>query len=384
MSQDARYGILLVTGGRTHQENYAAAFAADPRCRLVGLSDESNVPAVRRELNERLARELGIAYLPDIDAALRRRDVHVVSICAEPERRARIAIAAARAGKHLYLDKSLCPRLSDADAIVAAVRQAGVRSHMFSSIPQSWARRAKALLESDTLGELRAIHADAFFAKGKAGTATPGRRREPDAPAPESFQSIQAKRELDNVGVYPISLVRWLAAREYRTVFAVTGNYFFAEYQRHHVEDFAVLAATLDGDIHVTISAGRVGWTSHPAAGVNRVVLVGSKGMAVADQNAPRVEVACDETPWVPPPVNPNDPMGFWKSTQDEVHTQPKRTWLPLGSAGPSDAGYFLDRLDQDLDSEITAADAAVATEVILAAYRSAATGALVRLPLPR
>jgi myo-inositol 2-dehydrogenase / D-chiro-inositol 1-dehydrogenase len=50
-------------------------------------------------LNERLAKRLGIPVLPDLDAALRREDVQIVSICAEPMRRGRIILRAAEAGK---------------------------------------------------------------------------------------------------------------------------------------------------------------------------------------------------------------------------------------------------------------------------------------------
>lgn len=376
-------GVLLVTGSHTHQENYAAAFAADKRCRLVALTDEPDIDVRRRELNERLARALGIPYIPDLQQALERKDVHVVSICAPPERRGRIAVRCAQAGKHLYLDKSLAPRLAEADAIVAAVRQAGVRSHMFSFVPAAWAREAKRLLDSGRLGQLRAIHADAFFAKGRNGTARLGTRRQEEYP-PERHQLVEAKRELDNVGVYPITLVRWLTGKKFQTVFGITANYFFQEHQKHNVEDFGLLAATLEGGLPVTITAGRYGWTSHPAAGINRLTLVGSEQTAVIDANRPRLEVYTDEAPWLPPNVNPADPMGFWSSTQDEVHVRPKRTWMPAASAGPSDAGYFLDRLEAGLDSEVNAAEAALATEVLLAAYRSAATGGVVTLPLPR
>ena len=52
--------------------------------------------------------------------------------------------------------------------------------------------------------------------------------------------------------------------------------------------------------------------------------------------------------------------------------------------AARSDAAYFLDRLDARRDSELNAAEAALATEVLLAAYRSAATRQVVTLPLPR
>src|SRR5207248_5985675 len=94
-----KYGVLLVTGSHTHQENYAAAFAADGRCQIVAVTDEKDVDRRRRQLNERLARELGVPYEPDLDRALARKDVQIVSICAPPQRRGRIAMRCVEAGK---------------------------------------------------------------------------------------------------------------------------------------------------------------------------------------------------------------------------------------------------------------------------------------------
>jgi hypothetical protein len=76
--------------------------------------------------------------------------------------------------------------------------------------------------------------------------------------------------------------------------------------------------------------------------------------------------------------------MGLWSSTQEEVHTLQKRTWVSAGAAAASDAAYFLDRLDAGRDSELNAAEAAHAAEVLLAAYRSASTREVISLPLPR
>ena len=378
----APYGVLLVTGMHTHQENYGAAFAADKRCRVVAVTDEPNIDRRRRELNERLAKMLNVPYIADLAQALARKDVQIVSVCAPPERRGRIAVQCARAGKHLYLDKSLVPRLSEADALVQAVEKAGVRSHMFSFISQPWAREAKALIDNNRLGRLLAIHADTFFAKGRTGTAKLGAPRKEEYP-PQRHQLVEAKREFDNVGVYPITLIRFITGKRFRTVYGVTANYFFQEHQKHNVEDFGIINCTLDDGLPVTIAAGRYGWMSHPAAGVNRVVLVGSERTAVLDANRPRVEVYCDETPWTPPNVHPQDPMGFWSSTQDEVHTRPKRVWGST-TAAASDAAYFLDRLDANRDSEINVNEAAHAAEVLLAAYRSASQRAVATLPLPR
>lgn len=378
-----KYGVLLVSGSHTHQEMYAAAFAADSRCQLVALTDEPDVNGRRKELNQRLADALGIPYLPDLAKALERKDVHIVSICAPPERRGRIAVRCAAAGKHLYLDKPLVPKLAEADALVAAVTKAGVKSQMFSMITQPWARQAKALLASDKLGKLLAIHADTFFAKGYAGTAALGTPRKEEYP-PERQQLLDAKRELDNIGVYPVAMIRWLTGKKFRSVYGVTGNYFFKENQKHNVDDFGVLAATLDDGVPVTISAGRVGWTSHPAGGVNRVILVGTEGTAVIDAHRPRLEVSTDEKPWVPPSANPADPHGFWQSTQEEVHLMPKKAWVPVQPPGPSDVSYFLDSIDANRDSDLPVPEAAHAAEVILAGYKSAATGDPVQLPLPR
>lgn len=378
-----KYGVLLVTGGHTHQENYAEAFAADKRCKLIALTDEADVDKRRRELNEQLAFTLGVPYLPDLGKALERKDVDIVSICAPPERRGRIAVRCALAGKHLYLDKSFAPKLEEADAIAAAVKKTGVKSHMFTMIPQPWAQEARDLVQGGKLGKLLSIHADAFFAKGKTGTAKLGEpRREEDPPGRQ--QLVEAKRELDNVGVYPIALIRWLTGKNFNTIWGVTGNYFFQEHQKHNVEDFGLIAATLANELPVTIAAGRFGWTSHPAGGVNRVILVGSERTAIVDANHPRLELSTDETPWVPPAINPADPMGFWKSTMEAVHARPKTSWVPVGSPPVNDASYFVDCLEAGRESPISAVEAAHTAEVLLAAYRSAARGEVVKLPLPR
>src|SRR5262249_5748358 len=151
---------------------------------------------------------------------------------------------------------------------------------------------------------------------------------------PERHQLVEAKRELDNVGVYPITFIHWLTGKRFATVQGVTANYFFAEHQQHDVEDFGVLACTLKGGLQVTIAAGRIGWSSHPAGGVNRIVLVGDRRSITVDANAPRLDVWTDEPPWKPPDVHPRDPMGFWTSTLRESGLRAKAHWQSLWPSG--------------------------------------------------
>ena len=380
---DSTLGVLLVSGKLTHQENYALSFRADPRCRLVGLTDEVDVPIERANLNHAFAEDLDIPYWPDLTEALARDDVHIVSICAEPERRARIVAQCARADKHVYIDKPLTPYLTDAKEAVAAVEQAGVRSQMFSFNHLAWAQRARQVVLSGELGKLVAIHGDNLFAKGPSGTEPLGIPRQAIYP-PIISNFVDAKAELYAMSIYALGLVCWLSGRRVESVYGYTANYFFEEHRRHNVEDFGFLSLTMEDGVTATVTGGRVGWTSHPSGGTNQLYLVGTQGSLLIDAYGPRLEIYNAEEPWTPPPVHPQDPMGFWRTTQEEVNTQPKESWLPLTNlaAEASDTSHFIDCVLEGRESEMNVRQAAMLTEVLLAGYQSAASGKVVSLPL--
>lgn len=376
------YGVLLVAGDHTHQPNYAEALASDGRCRLVGLTDEADVTPRRKRLNEQLAKRLRIPVLPDLREALARDDVHIVSICAEPIRRGPIAVLAAQAGKHLYLDKPLAGSLDDADSIVAAVRQAGVVGHMFSQVHNDAANRVRTLAKSGELGELTAVHFDLCFAKGYPGTAKLGTPRA-ESRVPKRFELVESKRELSNVGVYPLVQLLTLVGRSVERVTATTGNYFFAEHRKNDMEDFGQMLLELEGGLVASISVGRTGWRSHPGGALNRVSLIGAKGCALVDAHRPRVEVWGDVEPWSPPERNPEDPMGMWATPPEHpFNAEPRQSWLRPPSANHADASHFLDCIEQGRESVVSAEVAAAATEILMAGYQSAATRGTVTLPL--
>jgi len=385
LSKSRPHGVLLVTGMKTHQENYAPLFAADPRCRVIAVTDELDISNQRAEWNRQLASEMNIPYIPDLDEALERDDVDIVSVCADHERRGRVAVRCAEAGKCLYLDKPIACNIADADAVVSAVETAKVRSHTFSFIHYPWAQAAKRAVDAGAVGEIIALHSDVMFAKGHAGMGPLGKPRKQE-PYPKRFTFLDSKRELHTTGVYAIGLIRWLTGAEVQEVFCITANYFFAEHVRNDVEDFAVMALTLDSGITATIACGRIGWTSHPAGGPNRMRIIGTEGSLIMDAHKPRIEVCSDEPPWTPPPISPTDPMSFWKSTQGETGTKPKKSWVPLHEKGESanDASRFIDCIESGRESEMSAKDGAAVVEVLMAGYVSAAEGDVVSLPLPR
>ncbi|MGQ9610758.1 MAG: Gfo/Idh/MocA family protein [bacterium] len=383
MTKSGKYGVLLVSGLRTHQENYASFFLADQRCRLIAVTDEKEISPVRLELNKKFADELDLPYIEDLDEAIARDDVDIVSICAEHERRGRVAVKCAKAGKHLYLDKPMTCCIEDADAVVSAVKESGVKSQVFSFIHNPWVRLAKKVYESGDIGDLLAIHIDVLFAKGYIGTATLGKHRKQE-PYPKRFTFIDSKRELRATGVYSVGILRWITNYEVKNVFGITENYFFAEHQHNDVEDFGMLALNMERDVTATIVGGRIGYTSHPSHGPMQVYLIGTKGMIKIDAYSPRLEIYNNDHPWEPPDINPDDPMGFWTSTYKD--SKPKSIWVALNANKqfPNDASKFIDYIEAGRESEVSAIDGAAQVEILTAGYISAAKGEVIDLPLPR
>ena len=381
MQQNGKYGVLLLGGHRTHQENYAQSFAQDARCRLVAFADEPDAPPERIALARSLADALKLPFIPDLNDALARDDVHIVSLCTDVERRGRIGATCAEAGKHVYLDKPMALNSEHANQIVAAVAKSGVRTQMFSNIHSAWAQTIKQVLDSGRIGELQAIHCDVLFSKGHPGSAPVGQKRV-GKPTVERYSFMEAKPEMFDVGVYAVSMVNWLTRKRARTVFGATANYFFKAHHDCGIEDFGALMLTLDGGITATIVGGRYGWQSHPQGGVKKAILVGSEQTLIFDAFANRLEVFAAEPAFEPPSPHPLDPMGMWSSTQAELKVPPKQQWMDIGSSddGQREFSAFVDCIENGVESEMNAEFAAHSVEIISAGYRSAANREVIRL----
>jgi len=375
----ARYGVVAVGGNRTHQETYAREFASDPRCNLVAVADEVGLPEYREGLNRLLASELGVPYL-SLDEALAREDVHIIDNCADVERRARVAVRTLESGKHLYMDKPLAASVEEARTIADAADRSEAMTQMFTQVTTSWAQAAKSAIESGQTGEVLAIHCDMLMAKGKPGSVDPGVVRQ-EKPSDGRFTHVEAKRELFDMGVYPIALVQWLSGARVKTVYGITGNYFFKEHADLDIEDYGALTLTLDSGQVASITSGRIGFTSHPRGGLLRITLVGENGIFTFSESDPHIEVYNDQPPFEMPLVHPFDPMSMWGSTVREMQHMPKDRKLPLADGGQGrEIAAFIDCLESGERPRVTVQDAAHHIEVIMAGYESAAARAPVDL----
>ncbi len=103
----------------------------------------------------------------DLDAMLSNPEIHVVSLCGFPTQRPEQAARAARAGKHLILEKPLCLSSKELHAMQAAVRRAGVKTCVcFECRFSSQFLATKAVLDQGLLGELHYGEVDYYHGIG--------------------------------------------------------------------------------------------------------------------------------------------------------------------------------------------------------------------------
>ena len=112
---------FAIVGAEMIAHKHAAAIAQTPGARLVAVS-RSDTARCREA-----AAQFGVPCETDYQALLARSDVDVVCICTPSGMHAQQAIDAARAGKHILVEKPMALALADADAMIAACDAAGVQ-----------------------------------------------------------------------------------------------------------------------------------------------------------------------------------------------------------------------------------------------------------------
>lgn len=139
-------GVGLVGCG-VIAETFAAALAGLPECRMVAVHD------IDRPKGEGFAGRHGTAHEGSLDGLLARDDVELVCVCVPSGLHAEVGLAAARAGKHLVVEKPVDVTLEAARRLIDGAAEAGVSLNVISQQRYNpGAQRAKALLDEGRLG----------------------------------------------------------------------------------------------------------------------------------------------------------------------------------------------------------------------------------------
>ncbi|WP_159585456.1 Gfo/Idh/MocA family protein [Chelativorans xinjiangense] len=151
--------------GRTHAfafNNVARVFDLPVKVRPVMLAD------VGEEQAARAAAALGFTEsTADWRRLVADPRVHIVSVTSPNLLHKEMALAAIAAGKHVYCEKPLAPKVSDAEEMVRAAEAKGVVTAVgFNYLKNPMMRLAKEIIDSGEIGEIRAfsgVHAEDFM-----------------------------------------------------------------------------------------------------------------------------------------------------------------------------------------------------------------------------
>lgn len=150
-----RFGIL---GAGNIAGHHARAIQNTPDAELVAV-------AGRTETTGRaFAAQHQTTWLADADALLARSDVDAVAICTPHDLHLPLAVAAARAGKHVLIEKPMALTVAECDAQIAACAHAGVTlGVVFQMRFDALSQQLKTWIDTGKLGRLLWTSATALW-----------------------------------------------------------------------------------------------------------------------------------------------------------------------------------------------------------------------------
>lgn len=139
--------------GRMHANVYGVLDCAQ----LVGVVDH------RPDKLAQFSEQFGVDSYETTDALFAVKEIDAVDICLPTFKHKDATVQAAQAGKHVFCEKPMALNLEDADAMIAATEEGGVRL-MIGHCIRFWPEYAllKKILDSGRLGKLKSINLTRF------------------------------------------------------------------------------------------------------------------------------------------------------------------------------------------------------------------------------
>lgn len=342
--------------GRTHVNQVNAIEDA----RLVAVVDE--IP----DRAEAFSELYGVPGYTDLHEALQRDDVHVVTVGTPSGLHGDVAIAAAKAGKHVIVEKPIEITLERADAMIAACREAGVKlcvisQHRFDPSTVTVKRR----IEQGLFGRMLLGEAAINWYRSQGYY---------DSGAWRGTWALDGGGALMNQGIHTVDLLQYLMG-PVESVFAHAAT---LNHRRIEVEDSAVAVLRFrDGGM------GTIVGTTLAYPGLSaRVEVFGQQGTAVIENDQLTHLYVRDG-------VESGQVM---HRDREAVNLAADPQAADLNTAADPSAispgghlAQFMDMIEAvrgDREPMVNGPEGRKPLEIILAIYESARTGKEVHLPL--
>lgn len=315
---------------------HAQAIASLENARLTGVYDQNAGQA------EAFAREFGCRGFHSVEEMLADTEVDIVSICVPSGLHAQYAVMAARAKKHIVVEKPMAITARQLEEVVRAVEENGVKITVIVQMRfQENVKRLKAAIEEGRLGRIYFADCRMRYYRSEEYYRTGGWR---------GTWEMDGGGALMNQGIHGIDLVQHLMGGV-KSVYADCRTMA----RPIETEDAAYLLVE-----YCNGAIGMIQGTTIAEPGEPRTVTVsGEKGTVVLQEDAiVRWDVAGESLPTGRTGMGSfRDPMAF------------------------SCAGHalqlqdLLDAIREDRPSAVDAVEGRKAVDIILAAYHSSRTG---------
>ena len=216
---------------------------------------------------EELASDYGLVLEPNVAALIGRDDLGAILVASPHHAHAKQAIAAARAGKHLLIEKPMAGTVAECDAILDACKSAGVHVTIaFSQRTRKCNIRAKELIDAGAIGPIRQIEETCLVATGLASL-------------PKWQSDPENLGTLFGHAIHNFDRIRWFTGAEIKTVYAKCGS-LEPDVQ---VEGTSMVLMTLtDGTVATLWASFQVPQPSFPRAQFSTRI-IGEKGLIDLD-----------------------------------------------------------------------------------------------------
>lgn len=346
------YGFGIVGCGMI--ANFHARAIADTRgAKLVACFD--SIP----ESADRLAAATGCRAYHKLDQMLADPRVHVVTIATPSGAHLEPAVAAARAGKHVIVEKPLEITLKRCDRIIEACQRHGVKlATIFPSRFHSSSLEIKRAIDADRFGRLTL--GDAYVKWYRT-------QQYYDSGAWRGTWELDGGGALMNQAVHSVDLLTWFMG----PVDQITAHSSTLAHQRIAVEDVAVASLRFANGALGTIEATTAAYPGY----LKRIEIHGSAGSAMMEEE--------DIVKWDFAKPHRRDRL---------IHAGMQKSKSTGGGASdPAAIGHhghtavfqdLLQAVRSDRQPAIDGHQGRRSVEIILAIYKSAETGKAIRLPL--
>jgi UDP-N-acetyl-2-amino-2-deoxyglucuronate dehydrogenase len=305
------------------------------------------------------AAEQGCRAYHDLDDLLADQAVDVVTIATASGAHKEPAVSAARAGKHLIVEKPLEITLKRCDQIIEACDKAGVRlATIFPSRFHDSSQEMKRAVDAGRFGRLTLGDAYVKWYRTQAYY---------DSGAWRGTWQLDGGGALMNQAIHSVDLLQWLMG----PVAEIRAHTATLAHERIAVEDTAVASLRFENGALGTIEATTAAWPGY----LKRIELHGSQGSAMIEEE--------DIVKW-----------DFVKKHRRDAAVERQMARRKSGGGGaadPSAIGHqahakqfcdFVEALQKGRPPLIDGREGRRAVEIILGIYKAAESGKPVKLPL--